>query len=170
MKNTIILTFGLLFILTLNLQSQNTKTLPKVNVKDLKGNTIDFSSIRNGDKLMIVDFWATWCVPCIRELNNIHKVYEQWQTETGVKFIAVSIDDARSSKKVAPFVAGRGWKFDFYLDENSDLKRAMGVTNPPHTFIVNSRGEIVWEHAGYAEGGEEEIIKKVRELLEAEKK
>lgn len=157
------------FVMAINLYSQNIKTLPKVNVKDLKGNTVDFSTIRNGDSPFIVDFWATWCVPCIRELNNIHKVYEQWQKETGVKFIAVSIDDARTSKKVAPFVAGRGWKFDFYLDENSDLKRAMGVTNPPHTFIVNSRGEIVWEHAGYAEGGEEEIIKKVREIIESEK-
>lgn len=170
MKKILITIIGLLIILTVNSQSQSNKTLPKVNVKDLKGNTIDFSSIRNDDKPMIVDFWATWCVPCIRELNNIHKVYEQWQKETGVIFIAVSIDDARTTKKVAPFVAGRGWKFDFYLDENSELKRAMGVTNPPHTFIVNSLGEIIWEHAGYAEGGEEEIIKKVRELIESEKK
>lgn len=170
MKKNIILLITLLLILTVNSYSQSTKTLPKVNVKDLKGNTVDFSSLRNDDKPMIIDFWATWCVPCIRELNNIHKVYEQWQKETGVKFIAVSIDDARTTKKVAPFVAGRGWKFDFYLDENSDLKRAMGVTNPPHTFVVNSRGEIIWEHAGYAEGGEEEIIKKVRELIESEKK
>ncbi len=170
MKKILISIIGLLIILTVPSQSQSLKTLPKVNVKDLKGNTLDFSTIRNDEKPIIVDFWATWCVPCIRELNNIHKVYEQWQKETGVKFIAVSIDDARTTKKVAPFVAGRGWKFDFYLDENSDLKRAMGVTNPPHTFVVNSRGEIIWEHAGYAEGGEEEIIKKVRELIESEKK
>lgn len=170
MKKILISIIGLLIILTVLSQSQSLKTLPKVNVKDLKGNTLDFSTIRNDEKPIIVDFWATWCVPCIRELSNIHKVYEQWQKETGVKFIAVSIDDARTTKKVAPFVAGRGWKFDFYLDENSDLKRAMGVTNPPHTFVVNSRGEIVWEHAGYAEGGEEEIIKKVRELIESEKK
>ncbi len=170
MKNTLITTIFLAIILTVNLQSQSNKTLPKINVKDLKGNTIDFSTLRNDDKPMIVDFWATWCVPCIRELGNIHKVYEQWQKETGVKFIAVSIDDARTSKKVAPFVAGRGWKFDFYLDENSDLKRAMGVSNPPHTFVVNSKGEIIWEHAGYAEGGEEEIINEVRKLIESDKK
>lgn len=170
MKKISILSIVLVFILTVSSQSQTNKTLPKIKVKDLKGNIIDFSTIRNGDNPMIVDFWATWCQPCIKELNNIHKVYEDWQKETGVKLIAVSIDDARTTKKVAPFIAGRGWKYEFYLDENSELKRAMGVINPPHTFVVNSRGEIVWEHSGYADGGEEEIIKQVRELIKNEKK
>lgn len=170
MKKISILSIALVLILTVSSQTQTNKTLPKVKVKDLKGNIIDFSTIRNGDNPMIVDFWATWCQPCIKELSNIHKVYEDWQKETGVKLIAVSIDDARTTKKVAPFIAGRGWKYEFYLDENSELKRAMGVINPPHTFVVNSRGEIVWEHSGYADGGEEEIIKQVRELIKNEKK
>jgi len=117
-----------------------------------------------------VDFWATWCVPCIRELTNLDKVYPKWQEETGVKIITISLDDARTSKKVAPFVKGRNWKFESYLDENSELKRAMNVNNPPHTFLVNAKGEIVWEHSGYAEGGEEEIFNQVKALIEKEKK
>jgi len=153
-----------------NLFSQDFKTLPKVTVKDLQGNSIEATSFNNDGKPFLIDFWATWCVPCIRELNNISKVYDKWQEETGIKLIAVSIDDSRSSKKVAPYVKGRGWKFEFFIDENSDLKRALNVSNPPHTFLVNGKGEIVWEHTGYADGAEEELISKVKELISKEKK
>ncbi len=157
------------FLFQNNLFSQDVKTLPKVTVKDLQGNSVEATSFNNDGKPFLIDFWATWCVPCIRELNNISKVYDKWQEETGVKLIAVSIDDSRTSKKVAPFVKGRGWKFEFFIDENSELKRAMNVSNPPHTFLVNGKGEIIWEHTGYADGAEDEVIAKVKELLSKEK-
>ena len=64
-----------------------------------------------------------------------------------------------------PHVEGNDWPYEVYLDQNSDLKRAMGVVNVPHTFILNGDGEIVWQHTGYQTGGEEELIEKVRELL-----
>lgn len=161
--------FVLPFLFQNNLFSQDVKTLPKVTVKDLQGNSVEATSFNNDGKPFLIDFWATWCVPCIRELNNISKVYDKWQEETGVKLIAVSIDDSRTSKKVAPFVKGRGWKFEFFIDENSELKRAMNVSNPPHTFLVNGKGEIIWEHTGYADGAEDEVIAKVKELLSKEK-
>lgn len=161
--------FVLPFLFQNNLFSQDVKTLPKVTVKDLQGNSVEATSFNNDGKPFLIDFWATWCVPCIRELNNISKVYDKWQEETGVKLIAVSIDDSRTSKKVAPFVKGRGWKFEFFIDENSELKRAMNVSNPPHTFLVNGKGEIIWEHTGYADGAEDEVITKVKELLSKEK-
>lgn len=159
----------LCFVNTQNSFSQYAKVLPKVTVTDLIGNKVDAVDFNNGGKPFIIDFWATWCIPCVRELTNLDKVYSKWQEETGVKIIAISLDDSRTSKKVAPFVKGRNWKFEFYLDENSDLKRAMNVNNPPHTFLVNGKGEIVWEHSGYAEGGENEIISQVKALLEKEK-
>jgi thiol-disulfide isomerase/thioredoxin len=171
MKKLTLIAFLILISLNLNnAYTQDVKTLPKVTVKDLQGNTIDANSFVKDGKPVIIDFWATWCVPCVRELNNISKVYEKWQAETGVTFIAVSIDDSRTSNKVAPYVRGRGWKFDFYLDENSDLKRAMNVSSPPHTFLVNGKGEIVWEHNGYAEGSENELYQKLKELVSQGKK
>ena len=69
-------------------------------------------------------------------MNNIAEVYEEWQEETGVKIIAISIDDTRSMSKVAPYVNSSDWEYEVYLDSNSDLKRAMGVSTVPTGWIV----------------------------------
>ncbi len=141
------------------------KKLPSVTVKTLDGKVFNTADIANDGKPIIISFFATWCKPCIKELTAINDVYEEWQEETGVKLIAISIDDSRTAANVAPFVKGKGWDYEFYQDVNQDFKRAMNVTNPPHTFILNGNGEIVWQHASYADGGEEEVIAEVRKLL-----
>ncbi len=145
--------------------AQNAKMPANVTLKSLDGQSVQSSVIQNDGKPVIVSFWATWCKPCNRELNTIKDLYEEWQEETGVKIVAISIDDARTASRVKPHVEGNDWPFEVYLDQNSDLKRAMGVVNVPHTFILNGEGEIVWQHTGYQDGGEEEVIAKVRELL-----
>src|SRR4051794_38131179 len=83
------------------------RTLPSIDVKDLDGKNVSTSSFKNDGKPMIVDFWATWCKPCVKELNAIHENYKEWQEKTGVKLIAVSVDDARSMAKVKPFINGQ---------------------------------------------------------------
>jgi len=148
-----------------NSSEPKNKKLPSVKIKDLKGARVSTEDFKNDGKPMVISFWATWCKPCILELNTIHEIYPQWQKETGVKVIAVSIDDSRNSSKVAPFVRGRDWKFDVYLDENSDLRRALNVNNPPHTFLINGQGEVVWEHNGYAAGDEKELYQEIKKLV-----
>lgn len=166
MKKFLFILFAICFssLLSMYLTAQDSKKIPSVNVKNLKGETLSASSFSNDGKPFIINFWATWCKPCLLELNNISDVYDEWQTQTGVKIIAISIDDSRNSKKVAPFVKGRGWKYEIFLDENSDLRRAMNVNNPPHTFLVNGNGEIVWEHNGYAPGDENILLEEVKKL------
>lgn len=160
----IILSIAAMMCFTLGM-AQSAKMPDNINLKSLDGKTVQSSVIQNDGGVVILSFWATWCKPCNRELNNIKEVYEEWQEETGVKLVAVSIDDARSANRVKPHAEGNDWPYEIYLDQNSDLKRAMGVVNVPHTFILNGKGEIVWQHTGYQDGGEEEFIEHVRELL-----
>ncbi len=151
--------------LSLSTSAQTGAKLPSVQVQTMAGKKVDTRTLSNDGKPIIVNFWATWCAPCKRELATIAEVYETWQEETGVKLIAVSIDDARSMARVAPYVNGQGWDYEVLLDPNGDLKRALNVNNVPHTFLLNGDGEIVYQHNNYEPGDEKELYAKVKALV-----
>ena len=135
--------------------------LPNINLKDLNGVTKNLSKFSNNGNPIIISFWATWCKPCKLELNTIAEEYDDWTDETRVKLIAVSIDDARSSTRVEPYINAQGWEYLVLLDPNGDLKRAMNVNNVPHTFLVNGNGKIVWDHNNYSPGDEDELYEEL---------
>ena len=140
------------------------KNLPNVDVKKIDGSSFNFKNIDNNSNPIVISFWATWCKPCTKELNNIAELYEDWQDETNVKLVAVSIDDRRSQSKVAPYVNSSGWEYEIYIDPNSDLKRAMGVSTVPHTFLLDKNKQIIWQHRGYVEGDEYELFDEILKL------
>ena len=163
MKKTFYLLFSLFFLASQTIAQE--KSLPNVEVKTLQGKTFNIQNLDNDGKPMVISFWATWCKPCKKELNAIAEVYDDWQDETGVKLIAISIDDTRSMSKVAPYVNSSDWDYEIYLDQNSDLKRAMGVSTVPHTFLINGDGKIVWNHKGYIDGDEEKLYEEIENLV-----
>ena len=136
-------------------QNSEGRIIPSVDVKTIDGKTFNTGKISNDGKPMIIDFWATWCKPC--------------KKETGVKLIAISIDDSRSSGKAATDVKTHGWEYEVYLDENQDFKRALNVGDIPQVFIINGKGEIVWQHSGYVDGGEEHIFEVLKQVAKGEK-
>ena len=138
--------------------------LPNITLKNLDGESVNISEISNGGKPFVMTFWATWCGPCVKEHNALTEVYDDWVEETGVKIFSVSIDDSRSSAKIKPFVDGKGWPFEILLDVNKDLARAMNVNNPPHTFLFDGKGKIVWQHTGYLDGGEEDLYEEILKI------
>lgn len=138
---------------------------PAVTLRNLEGKTVKTDTLSNAGRPMIISFFATWCKPCNRELTAISEVYADWQRETGVRLIAVSIDEGQNAEKVRPFVDSKGWEFDILLDPNSNFRRAMGVNLIPHVIILDGQGKVVLSRSGYTEGGEEHLIEKVRELV-----
>ena len=139
--------------------------LPSVQLKTLEGKTINTAKLSNDGKPFIISFFATWCKPCNRELSAIHEVYPDWQEETGVKVICISIDQAQNINKVKPLVDGNGWEYEVLLDPNGDFRRAMGVQTIPHVFVIDGKGKVADSRSGYTDGSEEHLIEKVRELM-----
>ena len=150
-------------------QDVATRKIPAVDVKTVDGQTFNTEKIFNDGKPIVISFWATWCSPCKKELNAIAEVFDEWKEATGVKLIAMSIDDSRNMNKVGPYVNGRAWEFDVYIDPNQDFKRAMNVNNVPHTFLINGKGEIVWQHNSYADGDELKLYELIKKVAAGEK-
>jgi thiol-disulfide isomerase/thioredoxin len=163
MKNKLILSICVSILFIASSFSQE-RTLPSVKVKDLKNKIINIQSVENNGNPIVISFWATWCKPCKKELNTIAEVYEEWQDDTGVKLIAVSIDDSRSASKVKPYVNASGWEYDIYIDSNRELARSMGVSTVPHTFLLDGNVNIVWEHKGYIDGDEDELLEQIENI------
>jgi len=139
------------------------KQLPSVQLKDMSGKVVNTANLGLKGPI-VISFWATWCAPCKRELNTIHELYEDWQEETGVTLVAVTIDDEKTKSAVPVYVNGKGWDYIVLMDPNGDFKRAMGVNNVPHTFLIDTAGNIVYSHNNYAPGDEDILYNEIKKL------
>lgn len=138
--------------------------MPAVTLTDIDGNRVSTDTLSAQGKPVIVSFFATWCKPCMRELSAIAEVYDEWQEQTGVEVIAVSIDEAQTSQRVKPLVDANGWPYRVLLDPNGELKRALGIQLIPFVLIIDENGQIVYKHNGYTDGAENELLDKLLEL------
>ena len=156
----------LFFIAFILINTSLFSQIPSVEIKNLNGKIINTSQFDNNNNPIIISFWATWCKPCKQELENIHEVYEDWQEETNVKLIAISIDDSRNSAKIKPMVNAKGWEYEVYQDSNREFASKMGVNPIPHTFLLDGNKNIVYEHVTYSDGDEEKLYEKLIQIID----
>jgi thiol-disulfide isomerase/thioredoxin len=153
-------TFLLISLFTFSLSYA--QDIPNVILKNLENESVSIQKLANSNNIKIFSFWATWCVPCINELDAIADVYEEWQDETNVELIAISTDDARTKNRVIPLVNGKDWEYQILIDDNQDLKRALNINVLPYIMVVKN-GEIVHARTGYTPGSEDELYEVVKE-------
>lgn len=163
---TIILVTGWAFCLCLSisLNAQISK-LPSVDIFTLDGNKIDASTISNHDMPMILVFFKTYDNKCCENLFSICEAHEELLADQGVKMIAVCIDCIGKVNHVKPFVYGHGLNIEVYVDENGDLKRAMGIPNAPYTILYDQKMEVYCKYDGYCTGNQEMVCKKMNDCL-----
>jgi len=145
--------------------SAHAQGLPNTSIKDVSsGKKIAFNETVEKGKVTLISFWATWCVPCKKEIKNISLKLPEWKKEADFNYETVSIDEARAEGLVRTYAISQGWNFPFYIDANSDLKRSLSFQNVPYTMIIDKAGKVAFTHTGYEEGGEAEVFAKIKEL------
>lgn len=137
--------------------------IPNFRLKNLDNRTVAFNSIK-GEQYTVIDFWATWCKPCVKSIPKLVEISDEFKDQ-GVQFIGISIDGPRNLAKVKPFARSLGMNYPVLLDVNSEVMAKLSVRAVPTLLIVNSDNEIVYIHEGYKAGEEIEIRDKILSLL-----
>ena len=151
---------SILFIL-LSVSSLSQNIVPNTKLKNLESEFIYTNDVLIENNFYIISFWATWCIPCINELDAIVDIYEELEKDN-IEVIAISTDDARTKKRVRPMINGKDWNFKILLDENHDLKRALNIVGIPHTIITKGT-KIIYRRIGYSPGEEVDLFEFIRE-------
>ena len=151
---------SILFIL-LSVSSLSQNIVPNTKLKNLESEFIYTNDVLTENNFYIVSFWATWCIPCINELDAIVDIYEELEKDN-IEVIAISTDDARTKKRVRPMINGKDWNFKILLDENHNLKRTLNIVGIPHTIITKGT-KIIYRRIGYSPGEEVDLFEFIRE-------
>jgi peroxiredoxin len=133
------------------------------SLKNLNGEDIRLSQLY-GNGPIVVNFWATWCKPCVKELPHLDEIYRDYK-EKGVKVLAVSEDSPWSVSKVKSFIAGHHYSFTVLLDTNGKVLRKYGLPGTPYTFVLDEKGAIRYKHFGYRPGDEASLHEEIDKLL-----
>jgi thiol-disulfide isomerase/thioredoxin len=157
MKNLLIL---LLFFPAITLQGQ---------ISNVSLYTIDNEYVRlddlKGEKLTIIDFWATWCKPCLIAIPELNEMYDKYKDQ-GVNIVGVNIDSPRNQSKVRPFAKSRGIDYPVVLDPDQEAMNEMNVVVFPTLMIFNKEGEMLYSHEGFRPGDQEIIREEIDKHLE----
>lgn len=142
-----------------------TVELPNTEIKDVKsGRKVAFNQTVEKGKVTLINFWATWCVPCKKEIAVVMDSLSSWKSQADFNYMTVSIDESRAEGLVRSYAISKKWDFPYYMDANSDLKRSLNFQQVPFTVIVDKDGKVAYMHTGYEAGAENEVFAKVKEL------
>ena len=133
------------------------------SLKDLNGDLVQLSELY-GKGPIVLDFWATWCKPCVKELPHMNQIYLDYR-DRGVEVLAISEDSPWSVSKVKSFIAGNRYEFRVLLDTNGDVLRKYGLLGTPYTFVISAEGDILYKHFGYRPGDEVTVREEIEKAL-----
>ncbi len=154
--------FPILFLSIISVSAQ--KVIPAAELKTLEGKKVNLTDYIQEGKVTIINFWATWCAPCKKELDALAPIYPEWEEKYGVKFLAVTVDDSRGFPKVKPMVKEKDWPYTVLSDVNQEMMRKLNFFSIPQMYIVDGDGSIKHSITGYIPGSEADLESKIAAL------
>ena len=151
MKKLFILSLIILF--AISLLANEKQQAPQFELQNMKGEVVKLSDFSN--KLVLLDFWATWCVPCLKELPHLSKLQSKYGED--IQVIAIDVDRPRSISKAKAYIKSNKFDFITLFDSNGEVTDLYNITNPPRTILISPEGEIIFEHDGYKRGDEKQL-------------
>lgn len=133
---------------------------PSFTLKDLTGKEVSLADYRG--KVVIIDFWATWCPPCRKELPHIQKIYDKYR-DKGVTVLAITSES--NIEKVKDFIEEGGYSFPILIDRRGEANSAYGIRAIPMLFVLDKEGIIQHIHRGYSPEIEATLSKEIEDLL-----
>lgn len=155
--------FFIPFLLLIVTSADLNQNIYNFKLKNLNNRTVSYQDLK-GENLTVIDFWATWCKPCLQSIPKLVDMSHEFEDQ-GVKFIGVSVDGPRNLNKVRPFAKSAGIDYPVLLDTDNSVMGRVGVRAVPSLLIVNSNDEIVYFHEGYAPGEDKMIREEIQNNL-----
>lgn len=159
--------FVIILILLIAIQLTASEKAGDFKLENLKGKQVKLSDFQE-EGLVILDFWATWCVPCKNGLPKINELHEKYDS---VNVLAINVDKPRKKSNAISHVKSNRFTFHTLFDPKKNVQKQFNVTNIPRTLIIDQDGKIIYDHTGYQRGDEkhyEEVIIKWLEEQEVD--
>ena len=151
--------FVTMLIMLLAVQLVAAEKAGEFKLENIEGKQVKLSDFQEKG-LVILDFWATWCVPCKNGLPKINEIHEKYDN---VNVLAINVDKPRKKAAAVSLVKSNRFSFHVLFDTKKNVQKQYNITNIPRTLIIDQDGTILYDHTGYKRGDEkhyEEVIVK----------
>ncbi|NQU28982.1 MAG: TlpA family protein disulfide reductase [Candidatus Marinimicrobia bacterium] len=139
------------------------QTAPNIKITMLDGKKTTLNQLLETGPILI-DFWATWCVPCKKEMKYLDQFHREYAKD-GFQVLTINQDTPRSLSKVKSYIRSKKYKFLVAVDPNQQIANKLNAVVLPTTIMVDQKGKITWRHQGYLPGDEKEIEKQIIAVL-----
>lgn len=156
----------LLFLISANYVVAQKGGLPDVKLYDLNGSAISATEILNNGEAYILVYWKTHEKNCCEQINQMIEAHEKMAGLLQVKVVAVCVDCKGLTDHIKPFVSGKDWNIDVYIDKNGDLLRAMNIPSTPFTSVYDENQKLICQYSGYCAGAQEMVCETLKECLQ----
>ncbi|MDD2332660.1 MAG: TlpA disulfide reductase family protein [Candidatus Cloacimonetes bacterium] len=151
----------ILILLLVAISAIFAEAFPEFKLPDMNNRQVSKADLV-GKGIVLIDFWATWCQPCKISMPYLHSLAEKYDSLT---VVMVSIDAAKDISKARNYIKSKNFKFTGLFDSEKSLAKRLNVSNPPHTFILDREGNVIYSHVGFSAGQEKEYEGVIRKAL-----